>query len=349
MKRRHANSEGSDSENVDPSTLKSAAKRKRIDEEDSFKPTKAAQYALHTVPSNSTSAITPSRLDTRLATSQTTTPVSAPAAGRSPKSKRIGILSRRRTGSAPVKRIDPPAFSRSHATRAPLSLAAALSGTVPSYKPKKIATLEESMPKSWFFDIHEETEQEQEANIMLHSTGILDISDDEGRSKDCDGRGKENVPPHDAPGAASHAVSVSTKSGASRKDMMTDEPRTPLGDLNATDFYAEGCDASSVVVVPADDTEKTSSTDNVIASNENSSPTSNLTFESTTNELLDKADLDALIRSTAPSAEAILEERGKPHPQESAPTDTEIEIWESGSAAEEAAQTEEVIESIFAV
>lgn len=248
-----------------------------------------------------------------------------------------------------MKRVDPPIFSRGYGTRAPLSLAAALSGTLPSYKPKKVATLEEAMPKSWIFDIYEDTPEELESNLMLHSACTLDISDDESKVAQRDSRGKENVDPLDAPDSATTATAPPVKAlRASRKDLMTDEPRTPLGDLNTTDYYAEGCDASSVIIVLADGPEKTSSLENIQASSDDSAAASVSTFRDVSTHPLEKSELDALIRDTAPSVETIFAEGEKSKPQEVIASDTEIEIWESGSAADEAAQAEQV-ESIFAV
>ena len=131
------------------------------------------------------------------------------------------------------------------------------------------------MPKGWFFDIHVDTPGEEAANLMEHSASTLDISSDD----DADTRrrneeremGKENVPPPDnfanLPAAAADLVTASTSapaanaSSASKKQrrarkslhpdaMATD--RTPLADLDATDFFPDGLNASSKVVVPAD-------------------------------------------------------------------------------------------------
>jgi hypothetical protein len=51
----------------------------------------------------------------------------------------------------------------------------------------------------WFFDIHEDTPEQEAANLMEHSASVLDISSDDdlstkNRNED---RGKENVPPPD--------------------------------------------------------------------------------------------------------------------------------------------------------
>lgn len=193
---------------------------------------------------------------------RTATPSTAPAvAGRSPKSKRVGILSRRRTASSPFTRIEPPSFSAAR-TRdaAPFSIDAALSGTVPSYhtaqkKEVYVPTLEESTPRGWMFDIYQDTEDDEMSNMMQHSTCTLDISDDESRRAAKDDRGKENIPPTDELTASSSingTVTTTPSRRSERRDEMIDESRMPMGELNAKDFYADGCDASSYVIVPAE-------------------------------------------------------------------------------------------------
>ena len=139
----------------------------------------------------------------------------------------------------------------------PFSIDAALSGTVSSYKAEpaqasNVPTLEESIPNGWMFDIHEDTPEEETGNVMSFSFQTVDISDDENRRASNDDRGKENIPPTDYPSLGAAAQPVTTARPVSRRDMMTDEPRTPLGDLDAADFYADGCDASSYYIVPAE-------------------------------------------------------------------------------------------------
>ena len=171
-------------------------------------------------------------------------------AGRSPpKAKRVGILSRRRLNAkAPsYARVNPPTYAcQGPSGPSPLSLAGVLSGSskatasrLPAAKPD-----EKKYPKKWAFIIHEDTEQEESTNMMEHYACTLDISDDEGRAKAYRDIGKENVPPADCPYAATAVRPVA------RRDMMTEEVRTPLGDMNPAEFYATGCDKSSVVNVP---------------------------------------------------------------------------------------------------
>ncbi|KAH9219363.1 hypothetical protein DL95DRAFT_384416 [Leptodontidium sp. 2 PMI_412] len=230
-----------------------------------------------------------SRLDTGRST-----PLSAPA-GRSPTRKRIGILNRRKTGS-PFTRVDPPRFSTSSASSSSLGLGfsidAALSGTIPSYSSRHapaaaaptpvveaeareqiadlpIPVLHQDVAKdSWFFDIHEDTEEELATNLMEHGACTLDISsDEESAARERDARGKENVPPVDDVSQTRSVLGTSTSTSlsglggeldaeasmreikarlhrASRRGGVRDEnaievDRAPLGDLAAEDFYGE--------------------------------------------------------------------------------------------------------------
>ena len=185
-------------------------------------------------------------------------PSSAPA-GRSPKSKKTGILSRRRMTASPFTRVNPPSSHEVSSNGLPFSIDAALAGTVPTAKSKLKSKIKSTHRKSWQFEIYEDTPEDEMANLMEHSTCTLDISDDESRAvAKGDRDNKENVPPADdlvtSMGLSSHVA-------ASRRDMMTDETRSPLGDLNAKDYYAEGCDASSIILVPVEDDAKDSPED----------------------------------------------------------------------------------------
>ena len=199
--------------------------------------------------------------------------VAPPApAGRSPKSKRIGILSRHRISASPFTRVDPPAFGSSKTGHGlPFSIDAALAGTVPAHKLRKPARKEpiaervlDGMPTGWMFDIHTDGKDEEASNLMQHSACTLDISDEEtSKSEKFDEENKENIPPHPGMNASvSHAVAAMH---ASRKHMMTDEPRSPLGDLEASEYYAAGCDASSYITIPWDDDVKSNIQNEMVA------------------------------------------------------------------------------------
>jgi len=125
------------------------------------------------------------------------------------------------------------------------------------------------MPKSWMFEIYEDTPEEEAANLMEHSTLTLDLSsDDEGERKDSS-RGKENTPPegYDAPAASRSAVEASPAAPRRVKetelirrkadvDEMDDGERSPLSSLETEHFIPEGLDKDSHVVI--DDVEKSS-------------------------------------------------------------------------------------------
>jgi len=273
-----------DSENIDPS-LAGSKRTKGID----GTPIKQARPSFnlvtsgiaHTsnnysppapVPSNTNMPTSPLGEKHKVAAPPFTYPSGASPcpAGRSPKHKRISILSKNRTSLPPYKGINPPSFgmSKSRSTSGlPFSIDAALSGTISSYirstdtsVEPMAPTLEQSQPKGWFFEIHEDTPDEEAGIIMEHSTCMLDISsdDEEGPSRKKDGRGKENIPPPDyvtptmAGNAGNQASSVVTKP---RESIVVDtradvtEARAPLGSLPAEDFYARGLDAGSIEMV----------------------------------------------------------------------------------------------------
>ncbi|MCJ1285874.1 hypothetical protein MMC26_005216 [Xylographa opegraphella] len=342
VKRRYSPSfDDVDSENIDPMNLKSSSKKAKNIYGNPIKPAKVSHFVLKSTYDAPTALarpiITPKRLDAvRPSTRKAATPSSAPAtAGRSPKSKRIGILSRRRVSSSPFTRVDPPTFGLANGM--PFSIDAALSGTVSSYKAEPVAaitvpTLEESIPNGWMFDIHEDTPEEETGNVMSFSFQTVDISDDESRRAANDDRGKENIPPTDYP-----SMVVATRSGF-RQDVMTDEPRTPLGDLDAADFYADGCDVSSYIIVPAettdDKTEKPNEclTDKSLTVAASSEPASMPSSQDGWKGFPAKIDVTQKADVTTPVVCPVvsLEE-----------SSAEIEIWESESAKDEEETTPE--------
>lgn len=187
--------------------------------------------------------------------------MSAPA-GRSPtRGKRSGILSSRRRTSGLYARLDPPSFNLEDAAAAPFSLDAALRGTIAPYgaRPSKPASgldllAESEVKASWFFDIHEDSPEQEMTNLLQHSTCVLDISSDEeseqkARRHRDEGRDKENIPPSDD----ISQTSARRATPCPAEDMLVDKDRVALAEMNTADFYAEGCDESSVVIVPADD------------------------------------------------------------------------------------------------
>lgn len=278
-----------DAENVDPVIFLSPKRSKAVDgtsKDSAIKPmnyflTKAPQPAFEDLsPPKASSAPRRPILQARaplpkLSTASTSksSPLTAPA-GRSPTRKRVGILNRRRTAS-PFTRIEPPKFGAAAGGASSglgFSIDAALSGTIPSYAARqrreqklthsKVVREPESTKASWFFEIHEDTADELATNLMEHSTCTLDISsDEESAARMRDERGKENVPPPDDVSQTRTLISESSSSSADPKarsrasrrreldDTAIDVDRCPLGDLAAEDFYADGCDEKSVVII----------------------------------------------------------------------------------------------------
>lgn len=271
--------EDDDAENMDPASFSSPPKRSRTADEFA----KPAPFAIYVSPSKpNTCAVDyspsiPSSARKALSSIKPNTTNSTPIAlsRGSPKNKRIGVLSKRRASSSPFRRVDPPSFS--HSSPVPFSIDAALKGSIPDYTPKHsspkpsyVAGAETSMPNSWFFDIHEDTPEQEAANLMEHSAAILDISSDDDseakrRNEELE-RGKENVPPTDfmPMQASSHsfADALGSEEGVQAEPLKRrrlkkivqdamDEDRKPLGDLLPADFYGEGCNATSYVTVDA--------------------------------------------------------------------------------------------------
>ncbi|KAI0377948.1 hypothetical protein F5Y04DRAFT_263110 [Hypomontagnella monticulosa] len=282
-----------------------------------------------------------SRLNTSIAKS---TPLSAPA-GRSPtRGKKTGILSsRRRTGGA--FRVDPPSFGLSSASPAPFSLDAALKGTIPSYANRNGSSVSKSsssssmdlnglhgggMKSSWFFDIHEDTPEQEMTNLLQHGTCVLDISSDEEsetRRQRERAEGKENVPPVDD-------VSQTSRPRATRPtaddEMVFEKERNPLGEMDVREYYSEGCDENSVIIIPGDEEDEQPQQltqgdfEFAPALNPDESEVPQSAAEDglkTIDELMEKTD------EPAPGA-AVLE------PMEG--TGESFEVWESGSAKDEA-------------
>ena len=258
---------------------------------------------------------------------QRVVPSSAPpAAGRSPKNKKLGILSRRRMTSSPFTRINPPTFTIGESqTSQPFSIDAALAGTVPG---KALKSKSGPRTRGWHFDIHEDTPDDEMANLMEHSTCTLDISDDEaGSLLKGDKDNKENIPPIDGPAAVHHSATQVT---ATRRGMMTDEPRTPLGDLVAQDFYAAGCDATSVILIPAEDADDNTNEKFPIVDNATESSLSQSRVSTGTEAAECWKAIIAGMNTDATAADCQAYHASEQCTSNEATT--EIQIWESESA-----------------
>jgi hypothetical protein len=272
-----------DSENIDPAVFASPTKKSKTSSTLDFDFVKPSKFSLVPSPVKSVSLnATPSIPSTRkILTPSSTRSTPITKSRGSPKHNRISAISKRRASSSPFRRVDPPSFNQS-SSAVPFSIDAALSGTITGYTPKStvtstpvtipappaVSTIDDSMPKGWFFEIHEDTPEQEAANLMEHSASVLDISSDDDvatkqRNEEQE-RGKENIPPPDfllsqprVHSATESAIEVKIDEPVKRprlrklvQDAM-DEDRRPLGDLQPSEFYAEGCDASSYVTVDA--------------------------------------------------------------------------------------------------
>ncbi|KND86703.1 hypothetical protein TOPH_08640 [Tolypocladium ophioglossoides CBS 100239] len=275
-------------------------------------------------------------------------PISAPAGRSPPRGKRSGILSNRRRTVGPYARVDPPSFSLD--SSAPFSLDAALKGTIPSYgaRPKdapKTSSVpdlgEPDMKASWFFDIHEDTPEQEMTNLLQHSTCVLDISSDEeseqkAKRERAEGRDKENIPPADDVSQTSHRRAARL----SADDMVVERDRVALGEMNTADYYPDGCDESSLVLVPADEEEE-QQTEPVAKP----APIVDEFAFAPERKDADEAGLDAVrdvdvlmtSKSQGSSKAAVLQ------PMEG--TGQSFDLWESGSAKDE---SEPVAETMLA-
>ena len=176
---------------------------------------------------------------------------------------------------------------------------------------------------------------------MTQNAISLEISDDEGKTK-AEDRGKENVDPEEvnAPITRSMAASLPKAQRVTRKDLMTDEPRTPLGDLNAADYYADGLDATSVVlvqddeaVVPEPEAVKAQIVEEAFTAEavpDATKETNVFTFDAAvTNEKMTTAEVGALLMACTPVRDT------ETSSEEPIADDGAIEIWESESAKDE--------------
>ena len=352
VKRKASEVEVDDSENVDPALFSKRSKGAGAENDfkDFFKPSKFVLTKASSTPSlpsaknvlsdlpvkaqpSKRQLLHPKSPASRLNTTITSSSLTAPA-GRSPTrgSKRIGILSRRRT-----QRVDPPSFGL--ASSAPFSLDAALKGTIPSYSGSfrnaapSNSLLQPDMKSDWFFDIHEDTPEQEMTNLLQHSTCTLDISSDEeseqrARREQAEGRNKENIAPADD-------VSQTTSARAARAagifdDMVIEKQRGPLADLRVEDYYAEGCDGTSVIVVPGDEEEAETVIDETEQPLRDTEPQEDIpVFEESTHLAeVEAISVDELMGKDEPALKAAALQ-----PIEG--TGESFELWESSSFRDE--------------
>ncbi|KAL4915643.1 hypothetical protein BDW62DRAFT_120701 [Aspergillus aurantiobrunneus] len=300
----------SDSENIDPTACKSTKRKRAADDDDHvpvkspMKPMKSSRMAFSILESDPIPPSTPTK-------APQSTPKSAPLkpAGRSPQMKASKPFARRATVSK-----NRPESARKGVSR-PFSIAAALSNGKTKSQPAPAT----KMPASWSFEIYVDSEQEEMTNMMQHSTCVLDISDDEGGQQlKSDHRGKENIPPADSGLSLPRSRQQESPAVAARKSDMVDEPRSPLGELNAADYYGEDCHAFSYAVVYEDDATE-ASVEKKVAPPSFAHPSRS--------KLSSMSSIDSVLEAASP-----VKPLAQPKPESSAG----IEIWESESAGEEA-------------
>ncbi len=214
-------------------------------------------------------------------------------------------------------------------------------------------TLEESKPKSWFFEVFEEPEQLQNDRMnewtISQSATSLDISDDESKTKERSDRGKENIDPNEVSAPITRSMSAAKVASQDlRKDIMTDDARSPLSDLNPAEYYAEGLDATSVVLVPDEASVDEKQTETV-AEHEETIPTEiNLAVQATealkVESDLCTADIGGVILEAAPNWETETRAEDRVEISLEIPHQEDLEIWESQSAQDESENFEKQLE-----
>lgn len=194
---------------------------------------------------------------------------------------------------------------------------------------------------------------------MTQSSAALEISDEESKAKSFnrpdvkDDRGKENIDPNEILSTSTpvlEPVSSVVVSEEPIEAMDTQEPRTPLGDLNASTFYGEGLNATSVVLVHDDEPETEAEAE---ASVENEPelepckparsdvlalPTDDFTFEAPRQLSPSAEDVVEFVPEWAQRTTLVFDESPQEQRNTSLPdlqTEDSIDVWESESARDE--------------
>ncbi|KAJ6258569.1 hypothetical protein Dda_6615 [Drechslerella dactyloides] len=144
----------------------------------------------------------------------------------------------------PVRRIDPPKSVASQAASKNASTES-IDGRLMATPVSKSGNAApgnwrpgQPFPKTWMFAIHEDTLEETLTNLMYHSAGVLDISDEEDLKKKCasevDRVGKENIPP---PPREDQLAMPPPPVPGSLESMDAERVRSPLGEADVEIFY----------------------------------------------------------------------------------------------------------------
>ncbi|KAL9578692.1 MAG: hypothetical protein Q9212_005560 [Teloschistes hypoglaucus] len=220
--------EDEDQENTDPTAISGSGKRARGMDGEAVKAQNVPKFKLNTIQEPKISE------STKIA--RATLGVKPRASARP-----TGLASRRRLGAKRAIQSKIPSVST------PKTVVGDTHPKANSVNSKtttndRVSVLRHSRREAQNFTIYEDSPFDEIANQMQHSAYTLDISDDEKPGKIMDDSDKENVAPAGAPASALRPVG--------RADMMTEEIRSPLGQLEASQYYADGCDANSVIIAP---------------------------------------------------------------------------------------------------
>ncbi|KAI4139837.1 MAG: hypothetical protein L6R39_006082 [Caloplaca ligustica] len=236
VKRSFDTYDNEDQENIDPATLFGSTKKAKGCDGNAVKPRQSTHFSLTTINKPVvTESAKAARMTLGVKPRLEQPAVKANVVPESNKIKYSGIAARSRHIGKRVIRVGPYVSNGHVPSSTPFSLAESIQHTPMPRMGKKTR-------KAWDFAIREDSPEELLTNLMEHSAHTLDISDDDNRGKFRDDRDKENIPP---PGCSAPA--------GGRRDMMVDDVRTPLGKLDTADYYAPGCDASSVVNAPQEE------------------------------------------------------------------------------------------------
>ncbi|EFR00920.1 hypothetical protein MGYG_03923 [Nannizzia gypsea CBS 118893] len=334
LKRRLDMSDTADAENIDPLLMGSPSKRNKggiqVHQDTTIttnNTSKGAKQQLGIHPSCASN----SRSDASLCSSQSTSWPFSKVKGK----EREGLWAAVALASTALTL--PPRTSVAWA-RVPFSIADALNGTFTVSRPvvesASSTTAKTRRPKAWDFEIHADTEQDEMANLMEHSTCVLDISDDEEKQAR-ENRGKENIPPP-ASGNNEPSTTQRTSATAPRNVEMGDEPRSPLGELDVKAFVPEGEDINGIVIIPEDEDDTSAEQNPTVGPTEKclDTTTKQESKPVVQSESLSKTKISAPLDCTAPKSQVK-------EPAKKDTSATEIKIWESSSEPEEAFATAE--------
>lgn len=193
------------------------------------------------------------------------------------------------------------------------------------------------MKSSWFFDIHEDTVIEDMTNALDHKASGLEIMSEEEKRKKLQEEyeeSKENHPPIDD-------ISQTSQPRAARPvnadEMVFEKERNPLGEMDPKDYYSQGCDENSIIIVPGDEDEEAPvQNDRQFIPEVNSSVA---IADQTEVDLI--AESEPLEEERCASAEELMQKTDHPAPSAAVlepleGTGESFEVWESSSAKDEA-------------